>query len=102
MICEIPTAIEGDFFFTDLFRTPIDKAVLYVHEASFDSYRTTSPWSDFGKILTITSTGIKNNAAEKSTSIDSIYDLGGKRSNGMGHGMNIIRMADGTTKKVMK
>ena len=102
MICEIPTAIEGSFFFTNLYRTPIDKAVLYVPEASFDSYRTTSPWSDFGTILPITSTGIENTPATKSNTIDAIYNLDGKRSNSANHGMHIIRMTDGTTRKVMR
>lgn len=97
MICEIPTPIEGNFF-----NTLIEYATLYVPETSFESYKTTYPWSGFGTIKPITTTGIENNTADKTAAIDAIYDLDGKRSNGMGRGMNIIRMADGTTKKVVK
>lgn len=96
--CEIPTAKSGDFFID----SPIDQATLYVPEASLESYKTTSPWSDFGTILPITATGIEDNTAAKSNTIDAIYDLDGKRSNGANRGMNIIRMTDGTTRKVMK
>ncbi|MGM9712596.1 MAG: leucine-rich repeat domain-containing protein [Prevotella sp.] len=44
--CEIPVAIEGQFFIN----TPISQATLYVQEESLDSYKTTSPWSGFGEI----------------------------------------------------
>ena len=96
--CEIATPINGDFFYN----TPFDQATLYVLEASLDAYRTTSPWSGFGTILPITSTGINYNTANKEVTIDAVYDLDGKRSNGTSRGLNIIRMSDGTTRKVMK
>ena len=96
--CEIATPIDGNFFS----ETPIDQATLYVLEASLDAYKTTNPWSGFGKILPITSTGINYNTANKEVTIDAVYDLDGKRSNGTSRGLNIIRMSDGTTRKVMK
>ena len=98
MTCEIATPINGDFFYN----TPFDQATLYVLEASLDAYRTTSPWSGFGTILPITSVGINYNTANKEVTIDAVYDLDGKRSNGTSRGLNIIRMSDGTTRKVMK
>ena len=98
VICEIPTAIEG----TNFNDSPIDQATLYVLETSLKYYKTTSDWSNFGTILPITSTGIENTPVTKSNTIDAIYDLDGKRSNGANRGMNIIRMTDGTTRKVMK
>ena len=96
--CEIATPINGDFFSG----TPIDQATLYVLETSLDAYRTTSPWSGFGTILPITSVGINYNTANKEVTIDAVYNLDGKRSNGTSRGLNIIRMSDGTTRKVMK
>ena len=96
--CEIATPIDGNFFS----ETPIDQATLYVLEASLDAYKTTNPWSGFGKILPITSNGINYNTANKEVTIDAVYDLDGKRSNGTSRGLNIIRMSDGTTRKVMK
>ena len=98
MTCEIATPIKDDFFPG----TPIDQATLYVLEASLDAYRTKWPWSGFGAILPITSNGINYNTANKEVTIDAVYDLDGKRSNGTSRGLNIIRMSDGTTRKVMK
>ena len=98
MTCEIATPINGNFFgWCNLYQ-----ATLYVPEASLDAYRTTRSWSDFGTILPITSVGINYNTANKEVTIDAVYDLDGKRSNGRSRGLNIIRMSDGTTRKVMK
>ena len=97
VICEIPTAINK----SSLFRaTPIEEAKLYVPEASLASYKTTSPWSDFGAILPIAGTGIENASVSEPT-IKAIYNLEGKRMNNMSRGLNILRMSDGTTKKVL-
>ena len=98
MTCEIPTAIEGNFFSS----TPIGQATLYVPESSLLSYQSTSPWSSFGTILPISTTGIGEIATDGDACIDAIYDIGGKRGNGISRGLNIIRMSDGTTRKVLK
>lgn len=97
VICEIPTAIKENFLFRF---TPIEQATLYVPEASLESYKTTSPWSEFGTILPISSTGIESPAISEPT-IEAIYNLEGKRLNNMGRGVNILRMSDGTTRKVL-
>ncbi len=97
VICEIPTAINK----TSLFRaTPIEEATLYVPEASLASYKTTSPWSDFGAILPISGAGIESITVGEPT-IEAIYNLEGKRMNNMSRGLNILRISDGTTKKVL-
>ena len=98
MTCEIPTAIEGNFFRETL----IDYATLYVPESSLDSYKATSPWRSFGTILPISTTGIGEIATEGDACIDAIYNLEGKRGNGISRGLSIIRMSDGTTRKVLK
>ena len=95
--CKTPTPRYGSLFEF----SPIDQATLYVPEASLDAYKTTSPWSGFGTILPINASGIKNNTTVKPVTVDAVYDLDGKRTNGY-RGINIIRMSDGTTKKVMK
>ena len=98
MTCEIPTAIEGAFFSG----TPIYDATLCVPESSLDSYKATSPWSSFGTILPISSDGIGEIATDGEAGIDAIYNLEGKRCNGTDRGLSIIRMSDGTTRKVLK
>ena len=99
MTCEIPAPIGGYFIFYD---APINEATLYVPEASLNSYKTTSPWSGFGTILAIKSSGIETNTVGTSATVDAIYNLEGKRNGGIKSGMNILRMSDGTTRKIMK
>ena len=97
--CEIPAPIGSAYIFKG---TAIYKATLYVPEASLNSYKTTSPWSDFGTILAIKSSGIETNTVGTSATVDAIYNLEGKRNSGMKSGMNILRMSNGTTRKIMK
>ena len=97
--CEIPAPIDDNSIFS---YTPINEATLYVPEASLNSYKTTSPWSDFGTILAIKSSGIETNTVGTSATVDAIYNLEGKRNGGIKSGMNILRMSNGTTRKIMK
>ena len=96
VICEIPNVIEGDFFNMN----PIGVTILYVPNTSLYSYETTVPWKFFGAILPILSDEIDNCTADPSADIDAIYNLEGKRINGTNRGLNIIRMTDGTIRKV--
>ena len=75
---------------------------LYVPSASLSLYKSSYLWSSFGTILPIPPTGIGNNTAVEPETIDAIYNLEGKRIKGTQRGLNIIRMSDGTTKKVFK
>ncbi|MGM9689210.1 MAG: hypothetical protein ACI3YD_09175 [Alloprevotella sp.] len=98
VICRMPTPAQGSFFD----KSPIDKATLYVPESSLESYKTTASWSGFGTIQSITSAGIENNATCHPATIEAIYDLSGKRLDGMKPGLNIVRMSDGTTHKIFR
>ena len=100
MTCEIPAPIGDNSIFFDY--APINEATLYVPEASLNSYKTTSPWSGFGTILAIKSSGIETNTVGTSATVDAIYNLEGKRNGGIKSGMNILRMSNGTTRKIMK
>ena len=99
MRCEILAPIGDYYIFSN---TPINEATLYVPEASLNSYKTTLPWSGFGTILAIKSTGIETNTVGTSATVDAIYNLEGKRNGGIKSGMNILRMSNGTTRKIMK
>ena len=97
--CEIPAPIGDNSIFVNIL---INGATLYAPEASLNSYKTTSPWSDFGTILAIKSSGIETNTVGTSVTVDAIYNLEGKRNGGIKSGMNILRMSNGTTRKIMK
>ncbi|MDE7413561.1 MAG: hypothetical protein K2N05_07235 [Muribaculaceae bacterium] len=48
-------------------------------------------------------TGVEEIAADSSSAeIEAIYSLDGRRQNGFAKGVNIVKMTDGSTKKVMK
>ena len=99
MTCEILTPISADYMFE---ATPINEATLYVSEASLASYKTTLPWQSFGTILPIGSSGIESNTISTVADVEAVYGLDGKRRNSMKRGINIIRMSDGTTRKIVK
>ena len=83
------------------FETPAS-LTLHVPASSLEAYKTTNPWSNFGTIVALTDeeVGVKTIDNEQLT-IDNVYDLSGRQQRKMQKGINIIRMSDGTTKKVL-
>ena len=80
--------------------TPIEMGTLYVVDNLKDAYKSTSPWSRFGKIVGFEeSTGI--NAILNGSSNAMIFDLQGNRLDNVRKGVNIIRTKDGKTKKII-
>ena len=86
--------------------TPCNKATLHVPVGSVDAYKKTNPWSSFGTIVALTDDD-PNPAALQSLYIENNlystakYTIDGKRISKPIRGLNIIRMSDGTTKKVL-
>ena len=81
------------------------KATLHVPAGSLEAYDNAGQWKDFGKIVALTDddpkpTGIKgvNNNVKKG---EHYYLLDGKHTTKHQRGLNIIRMSDGTTKKIV-
>lgn len=80
----------------------VEYATLHVPASSTNAYITTEPWSSFKEVVALTDQelsvgGITNN---KMMELDS-YTIGGQRTNNKTRGLNIIRMSDGTMKKVV-
>ena len=75
---------------------------LHVPASSLEDYKATEPWSNFGTIVALTDeeVGVKTIDNEQLT-IDNVHDLSGRQQRKMQKGINIIRMCDGTTKKVL-
>ena len=73
---------------------------LYVPTESLSQYQQADQWKEFFFI----EAGIKNvngNNSNKAT-IKSRYDLGGKQLSQPQKGLNILKMSDGTTRKIVK
>ena len=74
---------------------------LYVPAESLNAYKTTAPWSQFGTILPLPDEmGIEYIVKYKVEETDR-YMLDGIKGSGARKGLNIIRMSDGTVKKVV-
>ena len=77
-------------------------ATLYVPASALEDYKTTKPWSEFKFILPLPDgTAIENTSKQKAEETER-YTLNGIKKNGTRKGLNIIRMSDGTVKKVMR
>ena len=85
----------------DLFSV-YDTATLYVPKQSIDAYKTTDPWSNFVNVVALEATGIEGTPTDNAPRVDAVYDIDGRRTDSMKRGLNIVRMSDGTTRKVMK
>lgn len=78
--------------------TPIDKATLYVADGLVDVYKLVMPWNGFGTIVGL-STGINSVIIDSEDAM--IFDMQGNRLDNVRKGVNIIRMRDGKTKKMV-
>lgn len=81
-------------------------ATLYVPKGSKSAYQAAYHWKEFKNIVELDPSGIDEISIQEN-GFDSInqeetiwYTLDGKRANKPQYGLNVIRMSDGTTKKV--
>ena len=80
--------------------TPIEKGTLHIVDDLVGAYKFQYPWKGFGTIVGLTEdTGVKIIMLDSTDAL--IYDMQGRRIARLQKGMNIIRMSDGKTKKVM-
>ena len=84
----------------------VDKSLctLKVPKGSKDAYRQADGWKEFPNIEEVDVTAIEAVAAESvgNADITDIYDLNGRRRDTLQPGVNIVKMSDGTTRKVIK
>lgn len=81
-------------------------ATLHVPATAIEAYKNTEQWKDFGDIVALTDddpkpTGIiATTTGQQLTNVE-YYDMSGRRINQSQQGLNIIKMSDGTIKKVV-
>ena len=83
----------------------VSKVTLHVPAVSLDAYKAEYPWTNFGSIVALTDSdpkpsaviGIDNDIKKEAR----YYSLDGKHLTAPQRGLNIIRMDDGTTKKIV-
>lgn len=77
----------------------IDYVTLHVPQASMEEYKKTAPWKYFKEIVACHETGIINVTTQQG--VKAIYTPNGRKLANIQKGVNIIRMRDGKTRKVM-
>ena len=77
-----------------------ETTTLSVPSESVSLYKSTAPWSSFANIEGIEVTGIETIKLSNSN-VNSVFNFGGMMMKGIKSGLNIIRMENGTTKKIM-
>ena len=77
-------------------------ATLHVPANSIEAYKNAEQWRNFGNIVALTDpSGIKSTTATQQPTVVECYTIDGKRINQPQRGLNIIKMNDGTTRKVV-
>lgn len=98
---EEPFAIIGENAGSRTFSTQtFSNAKLYVPIGTIDKYKTAEGWKDFANITEGVPSGITNIGCERKNEF-SHYSLDGKMAKNSHKGINIIKMENGTTKKVL-
>ena len=77
----------------------VKDATLHVPAISVEAYKAAEPWNLFKEIVTIEDTGISHISSCKT--VKEFYSINGERRLSPQKGFNIIKMSDGTTKKVL-
>lgn len=70
--------------------------------ASIDAYKAAAPWRDFKEIVALTDQEVSIDGTISDSKVEvARYTIGGQRSSRQTKGLNIVRMSDGTTKKII-
>lgn len=82
---------------------PMSGVLLYVPSGSKPLYEGSPTWNRFVQIIEFDPTDIKDAPVFPSSTqgVGSYYTIDGRRSNGLLKGINILRLNDGTMKKVL-
>jgi len=77
-------------------------ATLHVPANSIEAYKNAEQWRNFGNIVALTDpSGIESTTATQQPTVVECYTIDGKHINQPQRGLNIIKMNDGTTRKVV-
>ena len=80
-------------------------ATLHVPANAVEAYRNAEQWKDFGNIVALTDEDPKPTSIESVNSsiktAERYFTIDGKQITSLQRGLNIVKMSDGTTRKVI-
>ena len=94
---ENPVNIDSSAFSSQSYNT----GTLYVPIGTIDKYKACTGWKEFLNITDTEPSGVKSVMQRTDVTMKDIYSLDGKLISQPKQGLNIIKMNDGTTKKVV-
>lgn len=96
---EVPTVSHDDQHY-GLCDNP-GEVTLHVYASVLEQYKSTEPWSLFGRFVPIDEDVTSVDECRAADAVMSeIYDANGRRRTRLGRGVNIVRMSDGSVRKV--
>ena len=93
---------EENYFFDYPNRKLYNTVKLHVPKGSLEAYKSAEGWRLFDNIDEIGATDIDNVVNSSDNAPTAIYDANGMKRQSLAKGLNIIRMANGSVKKVWK
>ena len=101
-LIENPFAIEGKTSDVRAFSlNTFDNATLYVPKGTIEKYRATEGWKDFENIVEGVPAGINDVIIEDEENVKFYFDINGRQIPTLQKGLNIVKKANGKTKKVI-
>ncbi len=97
--CYAETVPETDRYAFGYDDTPISNAILHVPAGSISAYRNAEPWCYFKEIVPLDGSGVQT--IETDNRVIQINSIRGERLEEPSKGINVMRMKDGSTKKVL-
>ena len=103
-LIEEPFEIEEYVFYADNYETEpygFTSATLYVPAGTKEKYESTPAWNKFKNIVEGIENAVKSIETDAKAEETERYNVSGQRISSPQKGLNIVKMSDGTTRKVM-
>ena len=103
-LIEEPFEITGDVFYNynaDTYSIDFTSATLYVPAGTKDKYKSTPAWNKFKMIVEQEVNAVESVETDAQAEETVRYNVGGQRISTPQKGLNIVKMSDGTTRKIM-
>ena len=103
-LIEEPFEITGDVFYNynaDTYSIDFTSATLYVPAGTKEKYESTPAWNKFKMIVEQEVNAVESVETDAKAEETERYNVSGQRISSPQKGLNIVKMSDGTTRKIM-